>query len=246
MSPRHFSNAFLPIKPLNPLTAAKERSTSHATRQQFLKGLYLVLDPAVRPDRPLTDLLREAAGYGVLLFQYRDKQAAMKDAYLRALALRQAATEVGALLIINDRCDLALAVEADGVHLGQEDLPIAHARRLLGPDKIIGLSTHTASQVGEAIIEKPDYIGFGPIFRTSTKADHEPVVGLEGLRAVRLMTTLPMFAIGGVTPDSAGEMIAAGADGVAVISAILNAPDPGSAIRTFQQSLSSRDRREPG
>jgi thiamine-phosphate pyrophosphorylase len=208
--------------------------------------LYLVLDPTVRPDRPLTDLLREAAAYGVRLFQYRDKQATMKDAYLRAVALRQAATEVGALLIVNDRCDLALAVEADGVHLGQEDLPLAYARRLLGPGKIIGLSTHTSSQVREAAIGKPDYIGFGPIFRTSTKADHDPVVGLEGLRAVRSMTTLPMFAIGGVTADSAAEIIAAGADGVAVISAILNAPDLGSAIRNFRQSLSSLDRPDPG
>jgi thiamine-phosphate pyrophosphorylase len=208
--------------------------------------LYLVLDPAVRPDHPLTDFLREAAGYGVRLFQYRDKQATMKEAYPRALALRQAATEAGALLIVNDRCDLALAVAADGVHLGQEDLPIAYARRLLGPGKIIGLSTHTASQVREAINGDPDYIAFGPIFRTSTKTDHEPVVGLEGLRAVRSMTTLPMFAIGGITPDSAGKILAAGADGLAVISAILNSPDPGSAIRNFQQSLSSLDRRDPG
>lgn len=205
-----------------------------------------MLDPAVRPDCSLTDLLREAADHGVRLFQYRDKTAGMKDTYLRALALRQAATEVGALLIVNDRCDLALAVEADGVHLGEEDLPIVYARRLLGPGKIIGMSTHTASQVREAVTGKPDYIAFGPIFRTSTKADHEPVVGLEGLRAVRSMTTLPMFAIGGVTADSAGEIIATGADGVAVISAILNAPDLGSAIRNFQQSLSSLDRRDPG
>lgn len=205
-----------------------------------------MLDPTVRPDRPLTDLLREAAAHGVRLFQYRDKASGMKDAYLCALALRQAATEVGALLIINDRCDLAMAVEADGVHLGQEDLPLAYARRLLGPGKIIGLSTHTASQVREAVIGRPDYIGFGPIFRTSTKADHDPVVGLEGLRAVRSMTTLPMFAIGGVTAASATEIIAAGADGVAVISAILNAPDLGAAIRNFRQSLSSLDRPDPG
>ena len=205
-----------------------------------------MLDPTVRPDRPLTDLLREAAAHGVRLFQYRDKASGMKEAYLCALALRQAATEVGALLIINDRCDLAMAVEADGVHLGQEDLPLAYARRLLGPGKIIGLSTHTASQVREAVIGRPDYIGFGPIFRTSTKADHDPVVGLEGLRAVRSMTTLPMFAIGGVTAASATEIIAAGADGVAVISAILNAPDLGAAIRNFRQSLSSLDRPDPG
>jgi thiamine-phosphate pyrophosphorylase len=204
--------------------------------------LYLVLDPAVRPDRPLIDLLREAAAHGVRLFQYRDKQATMKEAYAQALALRQAATEAGAMFIVNDRCDLAVAVDADGVHLGQEDLPITYARRLLGPGKIIGLSTHTATQVREAAVLKPDYIGFGPLFKTSTKSDHDPVVGLEGLRAARELTTLPIFAIGGITADSVGEIIVAGADGVAVISAILKAPDLGAAIRAFQQSLSIRDR----
>ena len=138
-----------------------------------------MLDPTVRPDRPLPDLLREAAAHGVRLFQYRDKQATMRDAYAKALALRQAATDAGALLIVNDRCDLAMAVNADGVHLGQDDLPIVYARQLLGPEKIIGLSTHNATQVREAVTAQPDYVGFGPIFSTSTKADHDPVVGLE-------------------------------------------------------------------
>ncbi|MGZ8394438.1 MAG: thiamine phosphate synthase, partial [Nitrospira sp.] len=151
----------------------------------------------------------------------------------------------GALFIVNDRCDLAMAVDADGVHLGQEDLPIAYARQLLGPDKIIGLSTHNMAQVREVIPGEPDYIGFGPIFSTSTKTDHDPVVGLEGLRAVRSLTTLPLFAIGGITAERSREVMAAGADGVAVISAILTAPDLGAAIRNFQQSLAIPDRRDP-
>lgn len=162
----------------------------------------------------------------------------MKAAYTQALALRQAATEVGACLIVNDRCDLALAVHADGVHLGQDDLPIADARRLLGPDTLIGLSTHGPEQVREAAALKPDYIGFGPIFSTATKADHDPVVGLDGLRAARGLTTLPMFAIGGITADRVDDIIAAGANGVAVISAILNAENLGEAIKTFQQPWS--------
>ena len=197
-----------------------------------------MLDPTIRPERPLVDVLRAAAALGVRLFQYRDKQATMKEAYAQALALRQAATEVGAWLIINDRCDLALAVQADGVHLGQEDLPMADARQLLGSEKVIGLSTHTTEQVREAVILKPDYIGFGPIFSTSTKADHDPVVGLDGLQDARALTTLPMFAIGGITADSVGDIMAAGADGVAVISAILKVPDLDAAIRTFHQALS--------
>lgn len=169
----------------------------------------------------------------------------MKDAYVYAQALRQAATEAGALLIVNDRCDLAMAVDADGVHLGQEDLPIAYARRILGPGKIIGLSTHSMAQVRAAVAEQPDYIGFGPVFNTATKADHDPVVGLDGLRAARFLTTLPMFAIGGITADSSRDVMAAGADGVAVISAILNAPNLESAIRNFQQSLATPARRDP-
>ena len=169
----------------------------------------------------------------------------MRDAYLIARALRQAATEVGSLLIVNDRCDLAMAVDADGVHLGQEDLPIAYARRLLGPGKIVGLSTHTMPQVHEAVSAQPDYIGFGPVFSTSTKADHDPVVGLEGLRAARALTTLPMFAIGGITAESSRRVMEAGADGVAVISAILKAADLESAIKKFQQALATSDRPRP-
>ncbi len=157
----------------------------------------------------------------------------MKDAYRQALSLRQVATEVGATLIINDRCDLALAVKADGVHLGQEDLPLADARRLLGPDAIIGLSTHNPEQVRAAAALQPDYIGFGPIFGTTTKADHDPVVGLEGLRAARALTTLPIFAIGGITSQHVSDIMTAGADGVAVISAILKAADLEAAIKTF-------------
>lgn len=157
----------------------------------------------------------------------------MKDAYAQALALRQAATEVGVTLIVNDRCDLALAVKADGVHLGQDDLLLADARQLLGPEKIIGLSTHTTDQVREAELLKPDYIGFGPIFSTTTKTDHDPVVGLEGLRAARALTTLPIFAIGGITSQHVTDMMTAGADGLALISAILKATDLEAAIRTF-------------
>lgn len=163
----------------------------------------------------------------------------MKEAYAQALALRKVAADVGATLIINDRCDLALAVHADGVHLGQEDLPFADARRLVGPDKIIGLSTHTHDQVRETAALQPDYIGFGPIFSTATKTDHDPVVGIEGLRAARSLTTIPIFAIGGIASRHLADLITAGADGVAVISAILNAPDLEAAITPFLQSFSA-------
>ena len=205
----------------------------NAARPYFLSGLYIILDPSVWPVRPLMEVLRAAAEAGASLFQYRNKTASMKDAYVEALALRQAAAKAGVLFIVNDRCDLALAVDADGVHLGQRDLPLDLARKVMGPVKLIGISTHNPDQVREATAGKPDYLGFGPIFKPGSKQDHDPVVGLEGLRTMRRLTSLPVFAIGGIQIDQAGEVMRAGADGVAVISAILKAPDIRYAVNAF-------------
>ena len=204
-----------------------------AARPYSLSGLYVILDPSVCPARPLVEVLTAAAEAGASLFQYRNKTASMKDAYVEALALRQAAAKAGVLFIVNDRCDLALAVDADGVHLGQGDLPLDLARKVMGPDKLIGISTHNPDQVREATAGKPDYLGFGPIFKPGSKQDHDPVIGLEGLRAMRRLTSLPVFAIGGIQIDQAGEVMRAGANGVAVISAILKAPDISHAVKAF-------------
>jgi thiamine-phosphate pyrophosphorylase len=179
----------------------------------------------------MVEALHAAAEGGARLFQYRDKSASMKDAYRTAGALREAAAKAGAVLIINDRCDLALAVDAAGVHLGQTDLPVSHARRLLGPDRLIGLSTHTAAQVREGDASEADYLGFGPVFPPGSKADHDPVVGLDGLAAVRALTRLPIFAIGGITAASIPAIVQAGADGAAIVSAICRAPDIAAAVR---------------
>jgi len=205
----------------------------NAARPYSLSGLYIILDPSVCPARPLVQVLTAAAEAGASLFQYRNKTASMKDAYVEALALRQAAAKAGVLFIINDRCDLALAVNADGVHLGQGDLPLDLARKVMGQDKLIGISTHNPDQVREATAGKPDYLGFGPIFKPGSKQDHDPVVGLEGLCAMRSLTALPVFAIGGIQIDQAGEVMRAGANGVAVISAILKAPDISLAVKEF-------------
>jgi thiamine-phosphate pyrophosphorylase len=198
-----------------------------------LSGLYIILDPSVCPDRSLTDVLKEAATAGGRVFQYRNKSASMKEAYVEALVLRKVALDTGVTFIVNDRCDLALAVDADGVHLGQEDLPLDLARKVMGPDKLIGISTHNPDQVRKATAGKPDYLGFGPIFKPGSKQDHDPVVGLEGLQAMRKLTSLPVFAIGGIQIDLAGEVMRAGANGVAVISAILKAPDISHAVKSF-------------
>jgi thiamine-phosphate pyrophosphorylase len=205
----------------------------NAARLHSLSGLYIILDPSVCPERPLIEVLTAAAEAGAVLFQYRNKSAAMKDAYTEALVLRQAAAKAGVLFIVNDRCDLALAVDADGVHLGQKDLPLDLARKVMGPDKLIGISTHNSDQVREATAGKPDYLGFGPIFKPGSKQDHDPVVGLEGLHAMRSLTSLPVFAIGGIQIDQVGEVMRAGAQGVAVISAILKAPDINHAVNAF-------------
>ncbi|MDH4083820.1 MAG: thiamine phosphate synthase [Nitrospira sp.] len=209
------------------------------TRGSALSGLYIILDPSASADHTLLDVLTASAKAGAKLFQYRNKIASMKVAYAEALALRKSAHELGALFIVNDRCDLALAVDADGVHLGQGDLPLHHARKVMGPNKLIGLSTHNAEQVAAAAAVEPDYLGFGPIFTPGSKLDHDPVVGIEGLRAVRRLTALPIFAIGGITRDEVDEVIRAGANGVAVISAILKASDIQQAVNDFVSRISA-------
>jgi thiamine-phosphate pyrophosphorylase len=209
----------------------------NAARSPSLSGLYIILDPSVCPARPLVEVLTVAAEAGATLFQYRNKTASMKDAYGEALALRQAAAKAGVLFIVNDRCDLALAVDADGVHLGQGDLSLDLARKVMGPEKLIGISTHNPDQVREATAGQPDYLGFGPIFTPGSKQDHDPVVGLEGLRAMRALTSLPVFAIGGIHIDQVREVLRAGANGVAVISAILKAQDISQAVNAFLDQM---------
>jgi thiamine-phosphate pyrophosphorylase len=203
------------------------------TLRTSLAGLYVILDRAARPERPLLEVLNAAAAGGAAIFQYRNKTASMKDAYEEAGPLRARARELGVLFLVNDRCDLALAIDADGVHLGQTDLPYAKARRILGPDKYIGLSTHNAAQVKDADRLRPDYIGYGPIFTPASKADHDPVVGLDGLRQIRTLTSVPVFAIGGIHADHVRQLIDAGANGVAVISAVVGASDITAAVAMF-------------
>jgi thiamine-phosphate pyrophosphorylase len=205
-----------------------------------LSGLYLILDPSLCQDQKLRDILQQTASAGVRLVQYRKKTASMKEAYDEALSLRKLAGQLGVTFIVNDRCDLALALDADGVHLGQTDLPYAYALKIMGAGKLIGLSTHNADQVKEAERLRPDYIGFGPIFKPGSKEDHDPVVGIEGLRHARALTTLPMFAIGGIAVENVEEIARAGANGIAVISAILQAPDCGRAVSDLLARLPAR------
>jgi thiamine-phosphate pyrophosphorylase len=200
-----------------------------------VKGLYLILDQRWTSRWALADILRHAADIGVKVVQYRNKNGAMNEVYRHALELRKIAWDSGLVFIVNDRCDVCLAVEADGVHLGQSDLPISLARELLGTHCLIGLSTHSPEQVIEATVQGADYIGFGPLFPTTTKADHEPVVGVDGLKKVRPLTSLPIVAIGGIQSESVSKIVAAGADAVAVASGILDSTNPQQAIKRYME-----------
>lgn len=208
-------------------------------RRAALSGLYVLLDPSVAPERPLQEVLQLSAAAGATIFQYRNKTGSMKEAYAEAVPLRKMAHELGVLFIVNDRCDLALAVDADGVHLGQGDLPLRLARQVMGPDKLIGVSTHNPDQVRTATEGGPDYLGFGPIFKPGSKSDHDPVVGIEGLKGIRSLTPLPIFAIGGITLDQVEAVIRAGANGVAVISAILKAQDIPRTVTDFVSRIAT-------
>ena len=211
--------------------------TSHrASRNRLnfpLNGFYLILDEHWSSRCSLPDVLREAGLAGVKFVQYRNKTGSMKQAYSVASVLREIAKDWGMTFVVNDRCDLAMAVEADGVHLGQTDLPLTLARDLVGNDMLIGASTHNPAQVQRATAEGADYLGYAPIFSTGTKLNHDPVVGIQGMKHIRGLTSLPVFAIGGITTESVSELCQAEANGVAVASGILDAADRQQAFTQF-------------
>src|SRR5437773_6851523 len=219
------------MRPLHPPAPDAPR------RVPFPAGLYLILDPAVAGSLSLPDLVKTALTTGVRFFQLRMKTPHAGEFYDLAAQVCALVRAGGGMFIMNDRVDVAQAVGADGVHLGQEDLPLAHARKIMGPDKLIGISTHDLKQAVEAEAGGADYIGFGPIFPTTTKQHPDPVVGLAGLREVRAKVRLPIVAIGGITTKNVREVVAAGADCVAVISAVLAAPDPGNAMAELVKEI---------
>ena len=175
---------------------------------------------------------------GADVVQLRGKDLSSAELYLEALALRRLTRSLGVPLIINDRVDIALAVDADGVHLGQDDLPVAAARRLLGPDKIIGLSTHSLEQVRAACAQDIDYLSIGPIFPTRTKLIEGPL-GLDLVREARTFVRVPIVAIGGISEKNIAEVRRAGADIAAVVSAVVGAADVEAGARTLKQMLLS-------
>ncbi len=167
------------------------------------------------------------------MFQYRAKGPSRGEIYRVALELREITAAHNATLIINDWCDIALAVEADGVHLGQDDLPLEDARALLGPDRLIGISTHSLDQAVEAENGGADYIGFGPMYDTKTKDTGYTPRGPNAARELRAHVSIPIFGIGGINLTNITELHATGIDGIAVVSAILRAPEVDVAVKRF-------------
>ncbi len=205
-----------------------------------LPRFYAVIDRSIRPDLSLQEIAQVLAGAGVRLVQLRAKQASGGALLAEAKELLSLLPP-GISLIVNDRADVAQLSQAAGVHLGQDDLPPAPARRLLGPDKLIGFSTHNLEQIEAAASAPVDYLAFGPIFPTATKADTQPVVGCAGLREVRKRTSKPLVAIGGITAANAAQAIEAGADSVAVISGWLAAEDILARLEEFRSALGRLD-----
>ena len=198
--------------------------------------LYVILDREAARGRDMRWLLDAVLAGGCRMVQLREKRMPLADVYALARALAERCRQTGALFIVNDRADLALAVGADGLHVGQGDLPAAAARRLLPPDRILGVSTHGVEQARQALADRADYVAVGSIFPTGTKAEFQ-LVGPDLVRTLRPEIPVPLVGIGGITLDNAQEVIAAGADAVAVISAVCAAPDPEAATRRLMERL---------
>lgn len=195
-------------------------------------SIYLVTDDGCLQGRALIDCVREALEGGVTLVQYRAKTASSAEMYAEALQLKALCDSFNVPLIINDRLDIVMAVGAAGVHLGQDDLPCAAARKLLGEDYIIGVSAHNPAEAKTALQSGADYLGCGAVFGTATKADVKKL-GTEGLTAICREKGLPVVGIGGVTADNYREVRAAGADGAAIVSGILAQPDIRATVRAI-------------
>jgi thiamine-phosphate pyrophosphorylase len=201
-----------------------------------LPRLYPITDTLISGFSHAEQVERLAAG-GATLIQLREKRATPQEFYRAALEAMSAARSLRVQIIVNDRVDIAMAVKADGVHLGQDDLPADKARLLLGESAIVGVSTHTLEQALTADSTPVDYIAIGPIFRTSTKERPDAVVALETVSEVRRSISKPLVAIGGITLDTVQSVVAAGADSVAIISDLLSAGDVAQRTRHFLDSL---------
>lgn len=233
----------------NPTIGLTSRPPATAPRRASRRrdvdiSVYVVLDASASGGRPLAEIARAAVAGGATILQYRDKHAATGAMVANTRALKAALVGSGVPLIVNDRLDVALAAAADGVHVGQDDMAVADARRLLGPVAIIGLSLNSVAEAEAADLPALDYVVAQCAFATGSKVDAPPPIGVGGIAAIaaavrRRDPAMPVGAISGINSDNAGTVIAAGIDGVAVISAVGAAPDPAAATRAIARAVAT-------
>ncbi|MDR6226536.1 thiamine phosphate synthase [Desmospora profundinema] len=213
----------------------------------FSLRLYFIMGSQDCDGRDPTWVLKEAIAGGITLFQFREKESSltMTETVFLGKRLREICQRSSIPFIVNDRADLAMVLEADGVHVGQEDLPAVQARRLMGTDAIIGVSCEQPGEVDKAIQAGADYIGVGSLFSTRSKADAGKPIGPEAIHRIRQSHAhgLPIVGIGGIHSDNADSVVSAGADGVAVISAIASAPSPRQAAEDLCMAMDQRNRK---
>ena len=200
-------------------------------------SLYLVTDRGLSRGRSNLEIVTAAVHGGATVVQLREKDCSTREFIEQALAIKKFLKDQGVPLIINDRVDVAQAVKADGVHLGQTDMPLGMAQKILGNSMIIGISAESLQDAIEAEKGGADYLGVSPIYATPTKTDTAPPLGLEGLRDIRKSVRIPLVGIGGLNRDNAAEVIRNGAEGVAVVSAIVAADDPKAAAVALKQII---------
>jgi thiamine-phosphate pyrophosphorylase len=202
--------------------------------------LCLIADTEAAGDRSLVSIIREAVEAGATLVQVRGKKLSTRQFLNLALAASEFLKSRDIPLIINDRIDIALACDADGVHLGQEDLPLPFARKILGEKRLIGISVNTIKEAEEAEAKGASYLGVGPIYDTSSKEELRTILHLEGLRNIRKKVKIPILAVGGIQAENARDIISSGADGIAVISALMASNDIAKATRRLLQAVGNR------
>ncbi len=200
-------------------------------------SVYVITGRTAAGDRAVVDVVQAAIGGGATVVQLRDKDASTREMIELGRALHAATQAGGVPLIVNDRLDVALAIEAEGAHVGVDDMPVPLARRLLGPGRLLGYSPDTLERARWAQREGADYLGIGDVFGTPTKPDAGKPIGLDGLAAVVGAVSIPVVAIGGITAENAAAAVRAGAAGVAVISAVMRAEDPGAAARQLREAV---------
>ena len=207
------------------------------TRRIGPLDLYVVTDSRLAGERGSLWTIEEAIAGGADVVQLREKDASTRELIEIGQALRDLTRKHRVLFIVNDRVDVALAIDADGVHVGQGDMPARLARKLVGPDRIVGVSATTLEEAVRASQDGADYLGVGPIYPTGTKPNAAPATGPGLITAAKRETGLPIVAIGGIGPANAAEVVAAGADGVAVISAIVGQVDPRAAASRIKEAV---------